>query len=185
MYRDMPVNAPATMDPAQEAHRPGWGVDGKNESGDFDPASVREYFGMVKCIDDNIGRILRFLDDNNLTENTIVVFTSDHGDLLFEHHRVNKDLPYETSARIPFIIRYPKKIIPGKVITGSYTTADFAPAILGLMNAAQIPGVHGINDASIFTGKAKKADSDRIIYMTDSPFNEWTAATDGHYKFYK
>ncbi|MGA9651459.1 sulfatase-like hydrolase/transferase [Pedobacter sp.] len=182
MYKDLKVKMPKTMDPSLLANRPKWAVGGKNESGDFDPESVKAYFGMVKCIDDNVGRILKFLDDNKLTENTIVVFTSDHGDLLFEHHRINKDLPYETSARIPFLIRYPNKIKAAKIIKKTYTTADFAPTILGIMNAGKIAGVEGINDASSFLNNESEIESDRIIYMTDSPFNEWTAATDGRYK---
>lgn len=181
-YSNFNVKAPATMDDALAAKRPLWAIGGKNESGSFDEKSVREYFGMVKCIDDNVGRILKFLDDNKLSENTIVVFTSDHGDMLFEHHRINKDLPYEASARIPFLIRYPGKIKAGKVIHKSYTTADFPSTILGLLKQKQIEGVHGINDAELFLNNEMETRSDRIIYMTDSPFNEWTAATDGRYK---
>ena len=181
-YKDLELQAPLTMEPSLVDKRPKWGVGGKNESGDFDPQSVKEYFGMVKCIDDNVGKILQFLDDNGLTENTIVVFTSDHGDMLFEHKRVNKDLPYESSARIPFLIRYPNKIMTGKVIRNTYTTCDFAPTILGIMNEKQIPEVHGINEAKVFLNKEKEVVSNRVVYMTDSPFNEWTAATDGRYK---
>ena len=182
MYQDMDVKEPKTMDPSVIANRPQWAVGGKNESGDFDAHSVREYFGMVKCIDDNVGRILEFLDDNELRENTIIVFTSDHGDLLFEHHRLNKDLPYESSARVPFIIRYPAEIAAGKVIENAYTTADFAPTILRIMNAGEIAGCDGMNDALTFLNPESESKSDRIIYMSDSPFNEWTAATDGRYK---
>lgn len=182
MFKDLAVKEPKTMDPSLVGNRPKWAVGGKNESEEFDIESVRAYFGMVKCIDDNVGRILKFLDDNKLTENTIVVFTSDHGDLLFEHKRINKDLPYESSARIPFLVRYPKKIMAGKIVRKAYTTIDFAPTILGIMNAQSIEGVHGINDADIFLNSEKEVVSDRIIYMTDSPFNEWTAATDGRYK---
>lgn len=184
MYQDLDLKAPATMDATILATRPKWAVGGKNESEDFDPQAVREYFGMVKCIDDNVGRILAFLDDSDLRENTIVVFTSDHGDLLFEHHRINKDLPYESSARVPFLIRYPDRIDAGKVIERAYTTADFAPTILGIMNAGRLPVADGIDDAVTFTGTAgdSQDESPRIVYMTDSPFNEWTAATDGRYK---
>lgn len=64
---------------------------------------------MVKHIDDSVGRILKFLEDNGLLDNTIVVFTSDHGDMFFEHKRRNKGVPYEASSRIPFVIRYPGK----------------------------------------------------------------------------
>ena len=71
--------------------------------------------------------ILTFLDDNNLTENTIIIFTADHGDMFFEHNRRNKGVPYEASARIPFVIRYPAKIKAGKVINTAYNNIDFTP----------------------------------------------------------
>ncbi len=182
MYSDLEAQAPATMSTYGSAERAGWAIGGKNEAGEFSQKSVREYFGMVKCIDDNVGRILDFLDENGLAENTIVVFTSDHGDMLFEHHRINKDLPLESSAKIPFLIRYPSKIMAGKVVESAYTNVDFVPTILGLLEAPQIEGVHGINDAQALTSDEAKVSSDRIVYMTDSPFSEWTAATDGRYK---
>lgn len=181
-YAELDAKAPETMDPNWANQRPGWGIGGKSESGDFDVNSVREYFGMVKCIDDNVGRVLQFLDDNNLTENTIVVFTSDHGDLLFEHHRINKDMPYEASANIPFLIRWPGNIKAGKVVEKPYTTCDFPNTILGIMNQEQLENVHGINDAEMFLKDEAPADPNRVVYFTDSPFSEWTAATDGHYK---
>ena len=70
------------------------------------------YYGMVKCIDDNVGRILKTLRETNRLDNTVVVFTSDHGDLCGEHGRLNKGVPYEGSARIPFVIYYPERIRP-------------------------------------------------------------------------
>jgi len=91
-------------------------------------------------------------------------------------------MPYEASAKVPFLIRYPQQIKAGKIITDCYTTCDFPPTILGLLNQQQIPNVHGINAAETFLNEEQKTSSDRIVYITDSPFSEWTAATDGRYK---
>lgn len=115
---------------------------------------MQRYFGMVKCIDDNVGRILYFLDYNNLSNNTIVVFTSDHGDLMGEHHKHNKGNPYEASAKIPFVLRFPNKVKVGKVIHKAYTTTDFASTILDLMDAPQIKNVDGVNTSADFTSKS-------------------------------
>ena len=98
---------------------------------------LRRIFGMVKCIDDNVGRILNYLKKSGLEENTIVVFTSDHGDLMGEHLRDNKNLPYETSAVVPFIIRYPGHVPAGKIISTPYSSIDFAPSILNLMKVKE------------------------------------------------
>ncbi|MFI3285034.1 MAG: sulfatase-like hydrolase/transferase [Rikenellaceae bacterium] len=183
MFSKMKIERPATMDEELVASRPAWAVGGKNESKEFNPKEVREYFAMVKCIDDNVGRILDYLDENNLAENTIVVFTSDHGDMMYDHHKMDKGNPYEGAAKIPFVMRYPQKIEAGKIVNKSYTTNDFAPTILGMIGARQIDGEqHGINDAELFYNNEMEVNSDRIVYLTDSPFNVWTAAIDGRYK---
>ncbi len=181
-FANMKIEKPKTMEDEAVAARPGWAVGGKNEAQAFNPKQVREYFAMVKCIDDNVGRILDYLDTNGLRENTIVVFTSDHGDMMYEHHKMDKGNPYEAAAKIPFVIRYPEKIKAGKINHTTYTTCDFAPTILGLMGANQIEGVHGINDGDTYLSDELIIESDRIVYLTDCPFNTWTAAIDGRYK---
>lgn len=93
---------------------------------------MASYFGMVKCLDDNIGRLIQELDRLDLMEHTIVVFTSDHGDLCGEHGRTNKSVPLEASARVPLIICYPKGLEGGKVVDEVLSIVDFAPTILSL-----------------------------------------------------
>ncbi|MFR9557328.1 MAG: sulfatase-like hydrolase/transferase [Rikenellaceae bacterium] len=175
---------PATAVTPESDDRPRWGRVGFDVSKKkFDSAAVANYFGSVKCIDDNIGRIFAYLEEQKVMDDMIIVFLSDHGDMLWEHSRINKGVPYESSARIPFMIRYPKKIRAGKVIATPYTTADFAPTILGLMGVDQIDGEqHGINDSEALVSRSKKVKSERIIYTTSCPYNEWTMATDGRYK---
>ena len=91
---------------------------------------MQAYYGMVKCIDDNVGRILSALRNNGILDRTIVVFTSDHGDLCGEHRKLNKGVPHEASAKIPFIIYFPKKIKAGTVIDQVLTCVDFLPTVL-------------------------------------------------------
>ncbi len=183
MFKEMKIERPVSMDEPLVSQRPKWAIGGKNESMNFNPKQVREYFAMVKCIDDNVGKVLTFLDDNNLTDNTIVVFTSDHGDMMYEHHKMDKGVPYDAAAKIPFIVRYPSAIQSGKVNHTCYTTCDFAPTILALMGVDPIEEeVHGVDDSANYLDDAKVIESDRIVYLTDSPFNVWTAAVDGRYK---
>ncbi len=70
---------------------------------------------MVQCIDDNIGRLLARIKEADRLDNTLVIMTSDHGDLCYEHDRQNKGNPYEGSARVPMIFRFPKHIKAGEV----------------------------------------------------------------------
>ena len=109
------------------------------------------YFGMVKCIDDNVGRILDALRETGTLDNTIVVFTSDHGDLCGEHGRDNKGVPMEGSSRIPFLIHAPGKIKAGTIVTQSLGTVDFKSTILGLMGITSPEPDEGRNAAPLFT----------------------------------
>lgn len=184
MYKDMPVEAPFTMSEEYISKKPMWGKSApgdKNEADKFDARALRNYFGMVKCIDDNVGRILKFLDDNKLTDNTIIVFTADHGDMFFEHNRRNKGVPYEASARIPFVIRYPKAIAPGKVIRKAYTNVDFAPTMLGLMNVDHTVPFHGTDTSLDLTSKEKEVSNDRITYFAKNG-GWWVCAVNNRYK---
>ncbi len=184
LYKDMPVEAPLTMLSEYVANKPMWGKSApgdKNEASKFDAKSLRNYFGMVKCIDDNVGRILKFLDDNDLTDNTIIIFTADHGDMFFEHNRRNKGVPYEASARIPFVIRYPKGIASGKVIRKAYTNVDFAPTILGMMDVDNKVAFHGTDTSSDFLSKEKNISNDRITYFAKNG-GWWVCAVDNRYK---
>ncbi|MDP7206872.1 MAG: sulfatase-like hydrolase/transferase, partial [Pirellulaceae bacterium] len=114
MYADVKVPIPATLI-RQPDQIPGWG-----KSANVNAAAIRRlmpgYYGMVKCIDDNVGRILAELKKHDLMESTMIVFTSDHGDLCGEHGRLNKGVPYAGSARIPFLVSGPGRLPAGTTV---------------------------------------------------------------------
>lgn len=91
---------------------------------------IKDYLRCVAGVDENVGRILDYLDQNGLTENTIVIYTGDQGFFLGEHGWFDKRLMYEESMRMPFLIRYPKEIKPGNVNTDITLNIDFAPTFL-------------------------------------------------------
>ncbi|NIJ45118.1 putative sulfatase [Wenyingzhuangia heitensis] len=97
-------------------------------------SDISQYFGMVKCIDDNIGKMIQKLKQNGQLENTIIIFSSDHGDLLGEYGRDNKGVPQEGSAKIPFIVYYPNAIKPGTVVNKAANNTDLMDTVLSLMN---------------------------------------------------
>ena len=76
---------------------------------------LKRYLATIASIDDSVGEILQFLDDNNLAENTIVIYTSDQGFFLGEHGWFDKRFIYAESFQMPFLVRYPAKISPGQV----------------------------------------------------------------------
>ncbi|PCJ60964.1 MAG: sulfatase [Planctomycetota bacterium] len=91
---------------------------------------IRKYLQTVHSIDENVGRMLDYLDENNLTENTIVIYTSDQGFYLGEHGWFDKRFIYEESFQMPFLIKYPKEIKAGSVNKDMTCNVDFAPTWL-------------------------------------------------------
>ncbi len=180
MYSEMHFDTPLSMQEALK-EKPNW-IKDANTITTIPQVAFSQYFGMVKCIDDNVGRMMTYLEQKGLLENTIVVFTSDHGDLMGEHAQKNKGLPYETSACIPFIIAYPGQITPGTVLSKAYTVADFTPTILGLIGINYTDTeFDGENVSADFLNNTPPEDPDRIVYITNAG-SRWVAAVNSRYK---
>lgn len=91
---------------------------------------IKEYLRCVASVDDNVGRLLDYLDEEGLDEDTIVVYTSDQGFFLGDHGWYDKRFMYEESLRMPFIIRYPRAIKAGSVTKDFALNVDFAETFL-------------------------------------------------------
>ena len=91
---------------------------------------MQDYLACIASVDEGVGRVLDYLDENGLTENTIVVYTSDQGFYLGEHGWFDKRFMYEESFGTPLMIRYPKEIKPGTEISQMVQNLDFAPTFL-------------------------------------------------------
>lgn len=91
---------------------------------------MQNYLRCVAAIDDNVGRLLAYLDDSGLREDTLVVYTADHGFFLGDHGWYDKRFMYEPSIRIPCLLRYPRAVTPGTVIDQMVINPDFAPSLL-------------------------------------------------------
>lgn len=114
---------------------------------------MAQYCGMVKCIDDNVGKILTAVEEQGLSENTIVVFTTDHGEYLGEHGLTGKNKLYETAYRIPMLIRWPEHIQPGSQLDSFVTTVDFQTTLLGLLGIGACGREQGRDASSLLLGK--------------------------------
>ena len=154
------------------------------EASGFYQSTQRRIFGMVKLLDDSIGRILKVLQDNVIEDNTIVVFTSDHGSTMSEHNSDGKGQPYKTSAGVPFMIQWPEKIPKGKLIETAYSSVDFAPTLLNLLGAnTEDLELHGI-DASqdLLSDDLIISDETQTRFM-DQPLGRWAAAVNQRFTF--
>ncbi|WP_114752549.1 sulfatase family protein [Pleomorphovibrio marinus] len=100
---------------------------------------MQDYLGTIAAVDEGVGRVLDYLDEAGLAENTIVVYTSDQGFYLGEHGWFDKRFMYEESFRMPLMVRYPKEIEQGTVIDALVQNLDFAPTFLDYAGV-NIPG---------------------------------------------
>ena len=100
---------------------------------------IADYYGLVKEIDDWVGKILGKLDELGLAENTLVIFTSDHGDMLGAHGMREKNVFYEESAHIPLLIRLPNKIKPKSTVNGYVSTIDLFATINDYLQMPEQP----------------------------------------------
>jgi arylsulfatase A-like enzyme len=93
---------------------------------------MQDYLACVQSLDDNVGRLMDWLDANGLSTNTVVIYTSDQGFFLGDHGLYDKRFMYEESARMPFLVRWPGIIQPGTVQGALAINPDFAPTFLEL-----------------------------------------------------
>ncbi len=93
---------------------------------------IKDYLRCVASIDDNVGRLLDYLDDHDLTDDTIVVYTSDQGFFLGDHGWFDKRFMYEESLAMPLLMRFPNEIEAGTVCEAMVLNVDFAPTFLDL-----------------------------------------------------
>jgi arylsulfatase A-like enzyme len=104
---------------------------------------MQDYLACVQSVDDNVGRLLDWLDKNNLAKNTVVFYTSDQGFFLGDHGLYDKRFMYEPSVKMPFIVRWPGVIKSGSVQDAMAINPDFAPtfmALAGLPTPADVQG---------------------------------------------
>jgi arylsulfatase A-like enzyme len=104
---------------------------------------LQDYLAVVQSIDDNVGRLLDWLDQNGLSSNTIVIYTSDQGFFLGDHGLFDKRFMYEASVRMPFLVRWPGVIKPGTVQSAMAINADFAPTFMEMAGLPVPPDMQG------------------------------------------
>jgi len=152
--------------------------------------SRRHYYGSVTFIDEQIGRIVAALKKRGMYDNTFIVFLSDHGDMLGDHHHWRKTYAYEGSARIPMLLRWPKSMGIGDDRRGTEITQvvelrDVLPTFLDAAGAPVPDHLDGKSMLRLVRGETKDwrpfidLEHDRC-YAKE---NQWNALTDGRYKY--
>jgi arylsulfatase A-like enzyme len=137
---------------------------------------IKDYLRCVASIDDNVGRLLDYLDEAGLAEDTVVVYTSDQGFFLGDHGWYDKRFMYEESLRMPFVVRYPREIAAGSVNSDIALTVDFAPTFLDLAGVPVPNFMQGTSFRPLLRGETP-GDWQRSLYyrywMHGAHHNVW------------
>ncbi len=148
----------------------------------------QNYYAMTSNLDWNIGRLLDAVDRAGISDNTIIVFTSDHGEMFGAHGRRAKNIFYEEAARVPFLICWPKHIPAGTVSDACLGTVDIMPTILSLMDLPVPKDVEGADLGHCALGKKGPQPQAAFLQNTGACAawqngHEWRALRDKRYTY--
>ncbi|MFT4855973.1 MAG: arylsulfatase A-like enzyme [Algoriphagus sp.] len=134
---------------------------------------IANYYAHITALDTALGKLLDELEKAGLAENTIFVFTSEHGDMLLSKGAMKKQRPYDESIKVPMLIRYPKKLgEQSRRLKSPINTPDILPTLLGLSGISIPKTVEG-NDFSRNIIQGNDLDNDAALIMLPVPFHEW------------
>ena len=125
---------------------------------------IQDFLACVASVDENVGRILDYLDQKNLTKSTAVLYTSDQGFFLGENGWFDKRFAYDVSMQTPLLMRWPGQIQPGSITNSMVQNIDYAPTILDIAGVP-VPGwMQGLSLKNLVTNKKKKLNRNYLYY---------------------
>ena len=148
---------------------------------------LKDYLRCIKSVDESVGRVLKYLKDNDLEKNTIVIYSSDQGFYLGEHGWFDKRFMYDESYRTPLMVKWSGKVKPGSVNGDLVSNLDFAQTFLEIAGVEQPKDMQGASLVPLFEGK-KPADWRMTHYYHYYEFPGWhmvhrhEGVYDGRYK---
>ena len=148
--------------------------------------SRQGYYGSVTFVDEQIGRILDALARRGWLDETLILFTSDHGDMTGDHHLWRKSYAYQSSARIPMLARWPTGLMAarrGQVLAQPVELRDILPTCLEAATAPPKSEVDGRSLLALLGGAQWREFIDLEHDVCYSPENHWNALTDGRWKY--
>ncbi len=154
----------------------------ENVPPEFRAAARRDlagYYAHIAALDACVGRIVQTLDECGLAEDTILVFTSDHGDMIGSQGMQRKQKPWDESIRVPLLVRYPRGLgSKSRKLIAPVNTPDLMPTLLGLSGVDIPDTVEGVDRSPLLRGQVSDGDEPALL-SCPSPFGEWTRARGG------
>lgn len=164
-----PYGAPepyqSLYDPKKITTRPNW-EPGVKDAG---KAQIAGYYAAISAIDNQVGRLLQGLKDRGLDQNTVVLFLSDHGDMLGSHGQRLKRKPWEESIRVPGILRYPAQVKPGQESDALVSHVDIAPTMLSLCGVPVPDSMQGTDLSRLVLGQTTEG-PDSVFFQIFVPY---------------
>lgn len=146
---------------------------------DYLRKDIAGYYAHATALDSYLGELLSTLEEENLSENTIFVYTSDHGDMLGSHGRYSKQMPYDESIRVPFLLRYPKLLgTEAKEVDIPINAPDIMPTLLDLCDIPIPESVEGISFAPFLKGE-EELEREGVLIECIHPFGQWPRTKEG------
>ena len=185
MYAAEDVDLPVS-DPMERTPGPWRARSAKTLAGMSEP-SIREcrahYYGLVNVIDDGVGRVLQTLERRGLLDNTVVVYTSDHGEMLFEHGLMAKSTMYEEAVKVPLLVRWPERFRGGRDCHQLVSLLDLTATCIDLAAAETLPVSHGKSLIPLLEGR--DVEHRRAVFSELGPQVEgpMKMVREGRYKF--
>lgn len=125
------------------------------------------YYGAITAIDKEVARLLQALDENRMTEDTIVVYTSDHGDMMGSHGHMEKQMPHEEACRVPFVVRLPDRKGPGRASDVLFASVDIYPTLCGLAGIPIPKHCSGRDYSSLMRERGKFQEPEMVFLLNE------------------
>ena len=140
---------------------------------------IAGYYAHIAALDECLNDLLTAIEESGIAENTLFVFTSDHGDMLYSHGQVKKQKPWDESIKVPFLLRFPKKFgNTKKIVEAPVNTPDILPTLLGLSEIEIPETVEGTDYSKIISGE-EKPQHESVLIQCPVPFHQWNYSQGG------
>ncbi|MCE9519141.1 MAG: sulfatase [Verrucomicrobia bacterium] len=173
-YETAPAKYKALYDPAKLTLRGNVPANMEGET----RKNLAGYYAHCSALDDCMGEIMKTLGDTGLRDDTIVIFTADHGDMLGSQGMQRKQRPFDESVRVPMLMSWPKGGLKTEKLKAPINAEDIMPTLLGLSGVAIPKSVEGLDYSAYLRGGANPGD-DTTVIQCPNPFGEWTRQQGG------
>ncbi|MHB8865302.1 MAG: sulfatase family protein [Pirellulaceae bacterium] len=137
------------------------------------------YYAHCSALDRCVGSLVQSLEELSIADDTILVFTSDHGDLLYSHGQIRKQQPWDESIRVPLLVRFPRMLgVEEKTLDVMINSQDLLPTLLGLAGIPQPATIEGLDFSAAMQGGNDPSDGAALL-QCPTPFGEWTRTKGG------